>query len=343
MSETEAPFIAIDEEGLPRLGEIRVTDADFGREILQNLHRNDNGSFKSTAYGTTYFIEAFDDPLVVQTLERKDDRFTLNFPYGWQAELNPESLVLDEWDRFHGRTASDIPFVFSRKAQALFFDALDEFDDESITVGGRRHVLPTWLPESSQEDPGVWEQRYQSRDTAWDLAAPAPALADMLPRMKWPKSRVLVLGCGRGHDAAFFASQGHLVTGVDLSETALKEAREIHGERPHLRWLQADALNLPKELEGKFDVVFEHTCYCAIPPERRGDLVRSWLKALTPKGHLMGVFFVNDRRDGPPFGGSEWEVRERLRKHFDFRFWGRWKNSPPRRHGTELFVFAERK
>lgn len=344
MENTPARYVAIDEEGYPLLGELRVTDREIGLEILQNLKRNKNGSFKTTIHGETYFVENFDDPLIVQSIEKKSDGWLVQFPYGDTAKLDFDSLAVDEWDRFHGRTEQEIPFVFSRKAQAMLFNAVDSFDDDSLTVDGRTHELNPWLQaEDPLSEAKFWSKLYLDSETGWELNRPAPALVDMFPRMKWPKSRILVLGAGSGNDAAFFAEHGHLVTAVDISEEALKRAKEKYGHLDNIQWVKTDLFKLPTDFEDRFDIVFEHTCYCAIDPAQRNELVKTWLRCLTHKGHLFGIFFVNDKQIGPPFGGSEWEVRERLRKHFDFRFWGRWRQSPEGRHGMELFVFAEKK
>jgi hypothetical protein len=93
---------------------------------------------------------------------------------------------------------------------------------------------------------------------------------------------------------------------------------------------------------GQFDLIFEHTCYCAIPPQKRNDLVKVWRRLLTEKGQILGIFFVMPKRTGPPFGGSEWEVRERLIKSFSFKFWQRSCQSVPERLGKELLVLAEK-
>ncbi|PWU22084.1 MAG: class I SAM-dependent methyltransferase [Bdellovibrio sp.] len=346
-------WLPIDEEGYPYFGETRVTDQEVGLALLKNLKRHDNGTFETFLNEESYRVENFDDPLVVRTLEERgrqsrhghrDDRWLLHFPYHHTIEHQFTEVIQDEWDRFHGRTPDGIPFVLSRAAQARFFDLVDEFDDDSVTIAGERINLRPWLGSFAAVDSSTyWSHRYQNKDTAFDLQSAAPALVDMLPRMKWPRSRVLVLGCGAGHDAAFFAEHGHLVTGVDFSAEAISAARKNYGDRPGLTWLQADAFQLPAELSHAFDIVFEHTCYCAIEPSRRQELVKVWLRSLAPRGHLMGVFFVHDKPMGPPFGGSEWEVRERLRRRFDFLFWGRWRNSPQGRQGTELFVLAQLK
>ena len=67
------------------------------------------------------------------------------------------------------------------------------------------------------------------------------------------------------------------------------------------------------------------------------------IKALIDRGHLLGIFFANSRRVGPPYGGSEWEVRKRLSKYgIKPLYWTRAKNSIERRLGKELLVYAEK-
>jgi SAM-dependent methyltransferase len=165
----------------------------------------------------------------------------------------------------------------------------------------------------------------------------------MLPRLKLPPSRVLVLGCGSGNDAAHFAKHGHFVTAVDISPEAIQRGKTKYGEEKNLRFIQEDIFRLPTEMYGQFDLIFEHTCFCAIDPRRRNELISLWKKFLTPQGHLLAIFFTMEKRGSPPFGGSEWELRERLKKSFQFVFWGRWRQSVERRLGKELLVYAQKK
>ncbi len=62
---------------------------------------------------------------------------------------------------------------------------------------------------------------------------------------------------------------------------------------------------------------------------------------LTETGHLLGIFFVVPKRTGPYFGGSEWELREKLQTPFNFLYWTRLKFSPGWRLGAELMVYAQ--
>ena len=62
-------------------------------------------------------------------------------------------------------------------------------------------------------------------------------------------STVLDVGCGTGHFTRWMASRGLSVTGLDISEAMLSEARVRNG----LRYVTGDAQSLPFG-ERKFDV-----------------------------------------------------------------------------------------
>ncbi len=333
-------FITIDEEGFPLFGELRVTDPVVGREILKNIKRGENGSFITILKDEEYFVEAFDEPLVALNTEKN----ILHLPFGLKLSFDPKTLTVDEWDRFHGRTENNVPFVFSRAAQAEFFNVVDEFDDESVTIDGEIYELPPWLSAVEEvQAEKFWTDIYKSELYSWELNAPSSALVDLLPRLKLPKSRVLILGAGSGNDAAYFSENGHFVTAVDFSPEAIARAKAKYSGHKNITWLQADLFKLGDEHLQSYDLIFEHTCFCAIDPALRGKLVKRWLQFLVPGGHLMGVFFAMDKPVGPPFGGSEWELRERLKKHFHFIFWGRWHESQGGRMGKEFLVYAQKK
>ena len=103
-------------------------------------------------------------------------------------------------------------------------------------------------------------------------------------------------------------------------------------------------------LAGSFDVVWEHTCYCAIPPERRADYVQAIAAALKPGGQLLGVFFLTpwdegeDQTQGPPFGTGLEELRGMLAARFELERGWRPEVAYPGREGREwggLFVRKE--
>ncbi len=342
----EQRFIQIDDDGYFVLDGNRATDEAFCRPLLASLTKDEGNRYFVQSSGQWALVEAFDEPLVAANVA-KDPRgqWTLILPYGLSKPFDPQTLCLDEWDRFHGRTADNLSFVLSRKAQAEFFQRLDDYDDDAIVIDGQRIEMLPWLADNEEaRGEAFWTRIFQTEPhPPFDLGAPAAALKDILPQLKLNKMRVAVLGCGKGHDAAFFAEQGHLVTAFDVSPEAIAETKKRYGHLANLAVVEQDVLALPQKYTESFDLIFEHTCYCAIPPSARNQLMQTWKQLLVEGGHVLGVFFAMDKRTGPPFGGSEWELRHRFRNHFEFVYWTRWKKSLTRRLGKELVIYMKKK
>lgn len=148
-----------------------------------------------------------------------------------------------------------------------------------------------------------WEAKYQAGDTPWDKGAPSPGLIDYLAEEP-VRGRVLVPGCGMGHDVRALAAAADEVVGIDVAPSAIAAANafpRVGGEHYEL----VDLFNLPAEMRGSFDWVWEHTCFCAIDPKMRSAYVEAVAGALKPGGKLLAVFYLdpgNDSPDeGPPF------------------------------------------
>lgn len=336
-------FLSIDEQGLILSGDSAIRDPIFGLKVLESLKIAEKGAIAATVDEQEYIIQAFDAPIVAQLISLEHSVWTIQTHYHFKTTFDLHSLTLDEWDRFHGFTAEGIPFVMTAQAQSQFFDFLDEYTDDSICFQGEWIEIEDWLPDTEEpSESEFWSQCYQNKDTGWNLNQPAPALVDMLPRLKLPKSKVLVLGSGHGHDAAHFAEQGHLVTAVDFSAEAITAAKKLYGHYSNLQFVEKDIFELESSYHNSFDIIFEQACYCAVNPARRTELTKLWKKLLRENGQIIAVLFATEKRIGPPFGGSEWEIRQRLKKSFNFLFWGRWQTSLPNRMGRELFIFAQK-
>lgn len=108
------------------------------------------------------------------------------------------------------------------------------------------------------------------------------------------------------------------VVGLDLAPSA-KAAAERFPKAGDETYVTADFLSGPAFAEGSFDAVFEHTCFCAIPPDRRPDYARAVSTALKPGGLFLAIFYRNpsDRGEpGPPFGCTMNEVDALFGKRF---------------------------
>jgi SAM-dependent methyltransferase len=187
-----------------------------------------------------------------------------------------------------------------------------------------------------------WNQRYEADDTPWDQGEAHPVLLDMLTHGALV-GRVLVPGCGTGHDVRELARRGLEVVGLDVASLALERARS-HAPAGHETYQLGDLFHVPERWRHHFDGVFEHTCFCAIKPARRPDYVAAVAEALKPGGHLLAVFFVNpdNNGQGPPFGCTTAELDVLFGEKFRLREEHGEIPTYPERAGRELLRLYQR-
>lgn len=187
-----------------------------------------------------------------------------------------------------------------------------------------------------------WERRYQSGDTPWEKGYAAPPLEDYLAL--YPiQEKVLVPGCGLGHDVRLLAKQGATVTGLDIAPSAIAQAKRFT-QMGKIFYVLGDFFHLPQEFENKFDWLVEHTCFCAIDPNEREAYVKGAWSALKPGGKLFGIFYLNPEvEEGPPFGVKVSELNS-IFNHF-FLLEKEWRplRSYEGREGKELIRIYQKK
>jgi 2-polyprenyl-3-methyl-5-hydroxy-6-metoxy-1,4-benzoquinol methylase len=71
-----------------------------------------------------------------------------------------------------------------------------------------------------------WEEMYKTKFTPWDAKNPDPNLVRVVDGGCIKPCKTIDLGCGTGNESLFMSSKGFTVTGIDISEIAIKEAQE---------------------------------------------------------------------------------------------------------------------
>ncbi|MDD5200736.1 MAG: methyltransferase domain-containing protein [Terrimicrobiaceae bacterium] len=188
-----------------------------------------------------------------------------------------------------------------------------------------------------------WESRYLTGDTPWEKGAPAPPLVEWLSRNEI-RGHVLVPGCGSGHEVRELARAGAEPIGLDVAPSAINFADSQPRVGPE-RYRLADFFELPPELAEAFDWVFEHTCFCAIEPDRRVDYVTAALAALKPGGRLLAIFYLDPGNDekGPPYGVARDELDALFAKSFEMLEEYVPTRAFPGREGRELVRLLRRR
>ena len=141
----------------------------------------------------------------------------------------------------------------------------------------------------------------------WDHGAARPQLVE------WAEARALagdgrqalVVGCGYGSDAEYLAGLGFRTTGFDFSQTAIDGARRTHPSS-EVTYLVADALDLPQEWQGRFDLVVESLTVQSIPPPQHEEAARRIGELVAPGGTLLVL--ATTRAEEPDPEGPPWPL-----------------------------------
>lgn len=136
------------------------------------------------------------------------------------------------------------------------------------------------------EQAAEWDAKYSEGEGARWSGRPNGRLvaevADLNP------GRALDVGCGEGADAIWLARRGWTVTAIDVSEVAVRRAREaaeVAGAT--VDWVSGDALQGPFPARS-FDLVSMQ--YPALPKAAGEAAVRTLLDTVRPGGLLLAVY-----------------------------------------------------
>jgi thiopurine S-methyltransferase len=176
-----------------------------------------------------------------------------------------------------------------------------------------------------------WRERWEANQIGFHEAQPNRWLRRFGARLlragaqQSREPRVLVPLCGKATDLVWLSQHGFRVTGVELIERAVRAffeenrlaAHSIHqGMHERLEsdriaiWI-ADFFELPGELLGTFNAIYDRAALVALPEDVRPRYARHLTSLLVPSGRLLLVTFHYDPvvMKGPPFSIGEAEVR----------------------------------
>jgi len=146
-------------------------------------------------------------------------------------------------------------------------------------------------------DPQFWEKRYVAGSTPWDFRGVPTALIDYLGTAP-ATGAVLLPGCGTGYEVKAFHESGWRPLAIDFSPAAVAQAREVLGALAPAVRLADFFLD---ELGGPYELIYERTFLCSLPPDRWRGYAERMARLLKPGGVLAGIFYYGSDPDGPPF------------------------------------------
>jgi 2-polyprenyl-3-methyl-5-hydroxy-6-metoxy-1,4-benzoquinol methylase len=146
---------------------------------------------------------------------------------------------------------------------------------------------------------------------AWARGEANPLLQEYLDSVNTATARAIVIGCGLGDDAYALYKAGFDVTAIDISPEAISWAKERFGATA-IDFRTEDLFELPQELLGKFDFVFEAFTIQSLPLSLRDRVITAIASLMAPKAKILAVCHAkreDEHYEGPPWPLTTNELR----------------------------------
>lgn len=145
-----------------------------------------------------------------------------------------------------------------------------------------------------------WDELYKGTP-AWDVGHPQRAFEALLEDGEVKPGLALDIGCGRGENAIMLAMNGFDVTGIDLAEIAISDAKAKAAERyVNVNFVVGDILRMDQLFkESEFDVVIDSFLFHTMSDEERTIFARQIYKVLKPGGRYFMLCFSDKDPAGP--------------------------------------------
>jgi hypothetical protein len=150
---------------------------------------------------------------------------------------------------------------------------------------------------SDSSRPEFWDTRFATGKMPWDCHGVPDELKTYLSRTK--PGHALIPGCGSAYEVAAFHTAGWSVTAIDFSPVAVERAKSLLGSLGELVVL-GDFFKHPLG-QSSFDVVYERTFLCALPPHMWNDYASRMRQLIHPTGKLVGFFLYGEEPEPPPY------------------------------------------
>jgi SAM-dependent methyltransferase len=169
-------------------------------------------------------------------------------------------------------------------------------------------------------EPGIkrfsdWNELYKNEveKLPWYYEALDNDLEEEISVLGVGAGRFLDLGTGPGTQALQLSKMGFSITGTDVSERAIKRARQLSNKINFL----LDNILETKLNEESFDFIFDRGCFHVLAPEKRTDYVKKVHKILAKDGFLfLKCFSIAEPMTEGPFKFSADDISSLFTRYF---------------------------
>ena len=144
-----------------------------------------------------------------------------------------------------------------------------------------------------------WEGAFQEKKMMWGEEPTTVALeaSEMFKQLGFRK--ILIPGFGYGRNARPFYEKGFEVTGIEISDTAIKLAKKLLGRE--IRVFHGSVSDMPFDQDA-YDGIFCHALIHLLDSEQRKKLIRDCYRQLRHGGRM---FFTAITKQSSTYGVGE--------------------------------------
>lgn len=147
----------------------------------------------------------------------------------------------------------------------------------------------------------------------WAQMKTNPYLEEYLS-MHLAEGKAIVIGCGLGDDAVAMDEAGFDVTAIDISETAIAWCQDKY-DYTDVNFTVQDIFELPTEMLGEYDFIFESRTIQSLPLEYRDKIIGAISSLLSPRGKLLAI--ADGKNEGEKFAGPPWPLEKNELRLFE--------------------------
>ncbi|NDB57742.1 class I SAM-dependent methyltransferase [bacterium] len=138
----------------------------------------------------------------------------------------------------------------------------------------------------------IWEKEYRNPTLVTLSDIPAQCVRDFVRFLRKERKieidnlNILDLGCGNGKNSHYISEQGlnNKITGIEISETALKYARELAPVGNFIKQSIGTPLNFP---DASFDIILDVTSSNSLNGSERAIYLKEIQRLLKPDGYFF--------------------------------------------------------
>ena len=150
-----------------------------------------------------------------------------------------------------------------------------------------------------------WEQAFKEKQEMWGFV---PAQSAVLTKDFFTQhavKNVLIPGIGYGRNAQVFIDGGMMVTGIEISQTAIDLARNHFGD--NLKIFHGSVAEMPFE-DNLYDGIFCYALIHLLGHEERAKLIKDCFNQLKENGYM---FFTTITKTAPTYRQGTWLSKDR--------------------------------